>query len=278
MKLNKVILIFAMMIFSSQIFADISSGAKSLIDNFFELRMNLSKNDYETSEGRNLIIGQIENFKADNSAQLELLNEEENLVLENFFIMEVYNYLYKLPGQDKIQHEILGKQLEKLENFSKKNKENLSAYFYCTMADVTSCFMGYSVSDVLKYGTKVKPLYEKALEKTPDLSYALTNIGQWYYFAPKITGGSKKKALNFFEKALQNAKTNAEKYFADIFLSQLLFENEEFVRAEELVNEAESFCPESFYIKTIKTANKNGISLYEYNKKNSALNEEYEKK
>ena len=216
----------------------------------------------------------IENFPKENEEKISLCNEQEKIILENFFVMEKYNYLYEKPGQAKIQHELLGKQLEKIEQFIKENNGiPLNEYFYCTQADVTSCYMGYSIGDVLKYGASVKPLYKKALEANPNFSYALTNIGQWYYFAPKIAGGSKKKTLAYFEKAQANASTSAQKYFADIFLSQLLFENKQFEKCRELLDEAQSFCPQSNYIKKIRRANEAGLSLYEYNKKKSPLNE-----
>jgi hypothetical protein len=256
-----------------------SGAAISLIDSFFDLRMKLSLTDESTDEGTQKILSQIENFSAENSAQISALTEQEKIVLENFIVMENYNYLYEKDGQAKVQHEILKSQLEKIESFAEKNPaENLNEYFLCTWGDVTSCYMGYSVADVLKYGTSVRPHYEKALEKNSGFSYALTNIGQWYYFAPKMTGGSKKKSLEYFEKAYAASVSPSQKYFACIFLSQLLFENKEFDRCKKLLDEAESFCPGSFYLKKIRSANDQGLSLYEYNRKKSSLEKESKSK
>lgn len=259
--------------------AALSSGAAALIDSFFDLRMNLSLTDGSSEAGEKKIIGDIGRFYSDNEKSIRALTEQEQLVLENFIIMEKYNYLYEKPGQAKVQHEILGKQRARLEAFAQSVPDSqLSGYFLCTWADVTSCYMGYSVSDVLKYGAGIKPLYEKALEREPELSYALTNLGQWYYFAPGITGGSKKKALACFEKARGAARTDSQKYFADIFLSQLLFERKEYGRCRELLSEAESFCPGSLYLARIRSANESGLSLYEYNRKKSDLDKEASKK
>ncbi len=271
--LKKKFFAFFLAVFSFGFFQaqELSENAKILIDDFFNLRMNLSVYDENDTES---IIFAIENFSKENAKKISLCNAQEKIILENFFIMEKYNYLYEKPGQAKIQHELLGNQLEKIEQFLKENNETfLNEYFYCTQADVTSCYMGYSLGDVLKYGASVKPLYEKALEANPNFSYALTNIGQWYYFAPKFAGGSKKKSLAYFEKAQANALTPAQKYFADIFLSQLLFENKHFEKCNELLDEAQSFCPQSNYLKKIRSANKDGLSLYEYNKKKSPLKE-----
>ena len=252
---------------------DMTKNTLALIDSFFDLRMNLSL--IEESE-TDKINSEIDSFAVKNKDKISVLSEIENLVLENFIIMEKYNYLYEKPGQAKVQHEILGNQLKKIESFVENNQIN-DAYFFCTQADITSCYMGYSVGDVLKYGTSVRPLYEKALECNSNLSYALTNIGQWYYFAPGIVGGSKKKTLSYFEKARECAVTDSQKYFADIFLSQLLFEKKEFERCNSLLSEAESICPNSNYLKKIRSANQQGFSLFEYNRKKSSLDKESKK-
>lgn len=252
----------------------LSASAKSLLNSFFDLRMNVSLIDDSADGGAEKVLSAIDDFSSENENSIKDLSEQEKIILDNFIVMERYNYLIGKAGQDKIQQKILGERLKVMEAFSKKTPESeLDPLFLCTKADVTSCYMAFSVSDVLKFGTSLKPLYEKALEKNPDCSYILTNIGQWYYFAPKIIGGSKKKTLSYFEKAREAAKTPAQKYFADIFLSQLLFENKDFDRSRELLAEAETFCPGSFYLAKINKANARGISLYQYNKEKSALSD-----
>lgn len=256
-----------------------NSFCAGLIENFFQLRMELSKIDDEKEDGTLQIISSIDNFIDSNKEVLNSLSPQEQLVMENFFVMEKYNYLYEKPEQKKNQQEILGRQLKKIETYVQKNSaDNLHEYFLVTWGDVTSCYMGFSLSDVIKYGTTVRPRYEEALEKNPNLSYGLTNLGQWYYFAPKITGGSKKKSLQLFQKAKQNSVSPAENYFADIFLSQLLFENKEYGQCNELLEDAEKICDGSWYLKRIRDANDRGLSLFEYNRKKSSLNEEAEKK
>ena len=189
-----------------------TKNALALIDSFFDLRMNLSL--IEESE-TDKINSEIDSFAVKNKDKISDLSEMETIVLENFIIMEKYNYLYEKPGQAKVQHEILGNQLKKIESFVENNQIN-DAYFFCTQADITSCYMGYSVGDVLKYGTSVRPLYEKALECNPNLSYALTNIGQWYYFAPGIAGGSKKKLYLILKKPV-NVPLQIPKSILQIF-------------------------------------------------------------
>lgn len=250
----------------------LSKNSLSLINAFFDLRMNLGSYDENNTD---LIISKIDNFYEKNKAQITNSPEQERIIIENFIIMEKYNYLYQKPGQAKVQHEILGKQLKLIEQFlTTFDKSNLNEYFYCTQADITSCYMGFSVSDVLKYGKTVKPLYEQALKINPTFSYALSNIGQWYYFAPGIVGGSKKKALMYFELSVKNAKTPSQKYFSNIFYSQLLFENKEFEKSSASLQEAFNISPNSKYLAKIKSLNQQGTSLYEYNAKKSSLKDE----
>ena len=113
---------------------DMTKNALALIDSFFDLRMNLSL--IEESE-TDKINSEIDSFAVKNKDKISVLSEIENLVLENFIIMEKYNYLYEKPGQAKVQHEILGNQLKKIESFVENNQIN-DAYFFCTQADITS--------------------------------------------------------------------------------------------------------------------------------------------
>ncbi len=272
--MNKKIILVLGIVFSTFCHAQekLSQNAINLIDSFFDLRMTLSCfSDEETEK----ILSSIDNFSTENKEKIKKCAEQEKIILENFIAMEKYNYLYEKPGQARIQHEELFKSLQKCQAFAQQhNDSELDAYFFCTWADITSCYMGYSLKDVIKYGTEVKPLYEKALKENPKLSYALTNIGQWYYFAPKIAGGSKKKTLEYFTMAKDCAESTSQKYFANIFLSQILFEQKDLKKCNELLDEATTFCPQSKYLEKIKGANSQGLSLFEFNKKKSSLNEE----
>jgi len=252
---------------------EISPDAQKLIDDFFTLRMNLSVYDSRTETDK--IIGQIDLFLSDNKARLDSCSEQEQLILSNFAAMERYNYLYELPEQKDKQRESMKNQKDLCEKyFDTHSEDDSSKWLICTRADVTSCYMGFAFKDVLKYGLKIKPLYKKALDLDPDFAYGLMNMAQWFYYAPGMTGGSKDKALSYFEKAAAAAKKPAEKYYADIFLSQSLFEHKQYERAKKLLEEAASFCPESKYIKLIQSVNSDGMSLFDYNRKKSSLSEE----
>lgn len=247
-----------------------SGKADGLIDSFFDLRMELT-----SMEDTDQIIGAIDSFWENNSSQIKGLGQQEQLVMEAFCVMERYNYLYQLPGQDKVQHEELGKIRAKMEEF-RGNKDNgeFSKYFLCTQADVTSCYMGYSVADVMKYGKSLKPLYESAVEKDPSFSYGLTNLAQYNFWAPGIAGGSKQKAIEYCKRAYDAASTTSQKFFAGIFYSQMLYETGKKDQCSQIMKQVQQLQPQSLYVRKILDANSQGMSLFEYNKKNSKLSKE----
>ena len=77
---------------------DMTKNALALIDSFFDLRMNLSL--IEESE-TDKIISEIDSFAVKNKDKIFALSEMETIVLENFIIMEKYNYLYEKPVRQK---------------------------------------------------------------------------------------------------------------------------------------------------------------------------------
>jgi hypothetical protein len=252
---------------------NISAQAQNLINSFFTLRMNLSL--YDRNSQTKLIISDIDAFTDNNKQAIQSCNEQEQLIISNFAAMEKYNYLYQIPAEKEGQRLSMQKQKDLCESYYKTHsEEDSSKWLLCTCADVTSCYMGFSFQDVVKYGMKIKPLYQKALAQDEKFAYGLMNMAQWYYYAPAISGGGKKKALEYFEKAAAAAATPAEKYFAEIFLSQSLFEFKQYDRSSSVLEHAATFCPQSTYIALIRKANKNGMSLFEYNKSMSSLNEE----
>lgn len=199
-------------------------------------------------------------------------SEEEELILENFVLLERYNYLKDDSNNKELLRSSLKAQKEKCDAWLKANKKEVPNKWLCvTYADTISCYISFSVSDVIKYGLSIKDYYLKAYAQDENTSYVLTNLAQWYYWAPKLNGGSKKKAGDYFEKAVKAARTDAERYFADIFLSQYLFETGDKGRSATLLREAKSYCPESHYVALIEGANKDGLSFFAWSKKHSSM-------
>ena len=103
------------------------------------------------------------------------------------------------------------------------------------------------------------------LEKAPKMAFAHMLSGFWYYYAPGIGGGSKKKARQFFSDALKYAANDYERYYGNINLSQMNFEDKNKAEATRLLDEAEKILPRTRYIAFIRKINTLGYSLFDYN-------------
>lgn len=273
--MNKKSLVASIIIlFTNFLFAgnELSSQCDDFLKDFFVLRMNLSLHNFYETDEKYAAVADIEAFYTEKASLIQSLSEEERLIVENFYVTEKYNYLYEIPSEKEGVRNFLKDQLTKVENYySDKKIEDTNPWLIATRADVTSCYMGFSVSDVMKYGTSIKPLYEKATQKAPDFSYAYMNLAQYYFWAPGIAGGSKKKAMTLFKTAYEKAATSPELYYACIFYSQALYDSGSKEAAREILNQGFECCPESFYLKKIREVNDAGFSLYEYNRRKSNL-------
>lgn len=245
--------------------AKISDKAQAEIDAFMTLRMNLAV--CETPEEA---LSEIDSYNAQHftGADFASFTGEEKLILENFKVLEIYNYMRGIKGKESEIKGLIRSQYDKNDDwFSSHKNETINKWLYCTAADMLSCNLSYaSVTTIMHDGLAVKTYYEKALEQDPDMSYALTNIAQWYYYAPSFGGGSKSKARSCFERAVAHARTNAEIYYAKIFLSQYLFEDESLRgKSATLLADADAFQPGGHYVEWLRKINKAGFSLYYYN-------------
>lgn len=245
----------------------LSSRAQQAVDDFMMLRMELTAED---DTGR--ILQRIDAFA--NAVDMTDFTGEERLVVENFIVMERYNYLKNDDGNRKALKETLAmlrKRNADLLEKAQKAGEEVNKWLLCTAADVTSCYISFSLKDVIKYGLGIKALYQRALESGDDFSYGLTNMAQWYYWAPKLNGGSREKAAEYFALAVKAARNNAEEFFAKVFWSQWLFESGDKEGAKEQLDAAQSLCPGSTRITLARQANAQGMSVFAYEKKRSKM-------
>ena len=241
---------------------NLSDSALSEINSFMNLRMELS-----VFEEKADALKKIDSYENEHKFFYSNFTEEENLIMENLYLLERYNYMV----ENKEKHDFLKKGLfalvEKNEAFLKSAKD-INNWLYVISADCISCYMYFDpVKGAMKYGTKLKEYYEKCLELNPDNSYCLSHLAQWYYWAPGIAGGSKKKALSYFESALEKAVSNSDKYYAYIFLSQMQYDNGDKVSCEKNLSQAEKLMPASTFIKELKNLNAQGYSYFTGNKK-----------
>ena len=197
---------------------------------------------------------------------------EEALILENFVLLERYNYMKDDGANKQTLRTALKTQKDKCDAWQASHKaETPNTWLLVTSADIISCYISFSMADVIKYGLSIKDYYTQAISQDAQCSYVLTNLAQWYYWAPAINGGSKKKAAAYFERAVLAAKTGAEVYFANIFLSQYVLESGDTARARALLATAKAQCPQSSYIALLERINASGISLFAYSKQRSKM-------
>lgn len=273
--MKKTFLIFLLMISSLSLFAQAgtSESFNKLIQNFFELRMNNSV--FDSKKESEKILSRINEFEASTKSQVEKLSEEERLVVESYIVNEKFGVIYEDKSKRDSLKEMMKTHFDKMEKFCEgKENSDLSSWFLVSRGDVTSCYMVFSAKDVMKYGMAVKPMYETAIEKDPDFFLPYMNLSQWYYYAPGIAGGSKKKGVSLCKEAYELSKTVPEKYYTSIFYSQMLFENKQKDEAAKILLEAEKCFPESTMVKIIKEQNAKGKSLFEYNKEKSDLSKD----
>lgn len=194
------------------------------------------------------------------------ISEEFQLVLDTLLVLEKYNYIYENNPKDPAAKAEIMPQMEKLDAYLEAHKEEkLNKWLYCLTGDTYSCCLQFMpMGDAMKYGLKIKDLYLIALEQDATMSYCLTNAGQWYYQAPAIGGGSKSKAKTYLQQALDNAKTQAEVYYASIFLSQVKYSQNDKDGCAELLDKASKIAPNSKMIQKMRDVNKIGEDYFYY--------------
>ena len=198
--------------------------------------------------------------------------EQEQLIFESLFLMEKRHYQYDPKSPE--MYKKLKEQFKKNEEWiSDHEKDGINRWLYLFTGDMTSCYMMRSIPATLYYGLGVKKLYEKAIEVDDSFAYAHINLGLWKYYAPGIFGGGTKKALKHFECALQGAKTDKAKYIANLYLSQYWFKEKKIEKCTEYLTAAETLSPDSKEIALIRKINARGISLYEFNRNESGIDE-----
>lgn len=246
---------------------ELSDEAENQVQKFMQFRMELSA--FEKSEDA---LKAIDDYETQLWADCVDFTPEEKLVLENFVVLEKYNYLYKDEKNRKALCPVMQNQKNKAENWIKESlQEDCSKWLYCTCADLISCVMSFSFNDVLKYGINVRKFYEKAISLDTSFCYASLNHAQWYFWAPGIAGGGRKKAEELFANAYKIARTPAELYYTGIFYSQCLYENGKKDLAKTILDVAYNQFPQSLYVRDIKKYNQEGDSLFEANRKMSKL-------
>ena len=191
--------------------------------------------------------------------------------------VEVHTHMYEINMKDPEIKTHLLPRIQKATDWIEKHKKEsgVSAYMYYTTANIISCGLSFmSLSEIVSYGLKVKDYFVKATEIDPTSSFAYFGLAQWYYHAPGISGGSKKKAYSNFELSFKYATTTSEKFYANIYMSQSLFDQKKYSDVNKYLDEAEKMLPGNKLVSFIRKLNDAGYCYIYY----MANREEVEKK
>ena len=97
---------------------------------------------------------------------------------------------------------------------------------------------------------RAKAEVERAIRLDPEDAPAHLALGQWYHFAPRMVGGNRRKALRLFEKALERAATDHERFLAHVWLGRALLGAGEPKKAQAHLEKALMIYPNSVWARS----------------------------
>ena len=152
------------------------------------------------------------------SANYNLSDLQKN----NSLTYENISYLAesKKLKDDKEKYNYLKNQIDKNENYLFSDDID----YLISVSELMSYIVYYcGLPEKISFGGKTKDIYKKVLEKDSNNFFALLGTAIGYMHAPKIAGGSDKKAFEYFNKALNNSNQKYQKYLSFVWLSQYYF-------------------------------------------------------
>lgn len=238
-------------------------------DCLFDLRYAASLCD-SVEQSIDMLQKALINLPQNQTTQLKLLQQ-------NILTAELYNYMCEKVDLKQKRQTMLKAQYQKVKIFLLQKEQEQKGQKDIDAIDAIDDWLLLSCSDiislatkllpkteVISQGTKIKKYYTLLSEK--NIPLALCSLGQWYYYAPSFSGGSKKKAGIYCQKAtehLANA-TPYEKIFCYCFASQTCFETGQKDLCLEYLSKAQSINAKSFRVKACTALNKKGISWFSY--------------
>ena len=276
---SRFFLIFIIFFCAYCLIAQPSTEEEYIINQVNHFRMELEK--YDNPQTILEKISEYENTIFSNTNYKDF-SEETKLILENMFFLEKLKNQVKIIESDKESKNKLKtetqNQIKKTTdsiNLSNTNGKTPNKWLLVNQGDLISFSLQFAtLSEAIKSGLEVKTYYEQALVQDPKMSFALVNLGMWYYYVPGIAGGDKQKTYDFVKQAVTDATNDSELYFAKIIYSQTLFDQKKYEESKLELEQAKKLCPESLNIKLMEKLNNQGISWIEY----SANPKKYEKK
>jgi len=242
--------------------ADFTSAENKTVQEILAFRLSLRS--YSTDDEA---IKKVREYRKEHEKDISALGEEAQIVCTNMLATAEYNAFYAKDMHAPEMEGILRPQYERLTAFAASHPiEKQNPWFTLTSADITNSMMQFlKQKEAINLGLQEKKDYATVVDKYPKMAFANMLSGYWYYYAPSIGGGSKKKARQYFSDAYRYAENDYERYYGAINLSQMNFEDKNKKEAARLLDEAEKILPKTRYVALIRKINDLGYSAFDYN-------------
>ena len=246
-------------VFSVQTLSDEEQKA---IDDMMIFRLNTSTNTPETT------IKAVDAYMKSFASEVgtKHISEEVQLIIENYLIIEKCSCLEEINPDSSELKTLLGTQNKKNEKWFETHKSDIkNSWLYCSYSGLISNNLKFlGVFAKMEQGLLVKEYLEKALEQNPDMTFAQMGLALWYFYAPAISGGSVNTALTFYEKAVSNARNNAELFMAEYYLSQCYFQKGKKDEYNKTMDSLRKLLPENRKVALLERLNDAGYSIFDY--------------
>ena len=250
----------------------ISDYTLQKVEEFVTYRVTLKSEDHEIAYKK------IDKLKKEALAELSAYAkdyEQEKCLLESVYYAEYYEHALNADGNQKeLRAEMKRLMKNNFACIDARNKEQISDWLYLITGDVTAYYMTRSLAATLLYGMTVKEFYEKAAAANPKRASAYVSFGNWCFYAPAIVGGGKAKAKKNFDTAEKCVSIPGEKYLVYIAQSQLNYENDNKVAAQNYLDKAIALDLGRKDLDLIIKCNQRGISYFRYLRNRSGVDEE----
>lgn len=262
---------------ASAVFADEwNQYENSVIQNILQIRLNsrLYKN---YADALNYIQAEHQKFSED--AERNKICDEARITGDNLFVFEEFHYMWEINPEADATNSLILSQLDSVLKWNDSHPAaerndwyNLSAYDI-----INSSIPNLKMSKVMKLGLEGKKVYNMMLENGCEKGLLYINLGLWYYFAPAFGGGSKTKAAEYFSKATQTGRSDFERFFGFVYLSQVEFFSGKKNECETSLNAAEKILPGNSFTEFVRHVNVAGFSYIEYTDKRAKIQAAVEK-
>lgn len=263
-KTIKIVFFAALFVFSPQLFAgEFSQYEKSLLAEIYDMRAR-SRQEPDYLASQKFLEAYHQKILGDDIQSK--ISDEAKLVFDNLLTLERWQYLWETDPQMNGLKEMIWSQYERIMEWNAAHPfSEQNAYLKLSSFDLINSTMQYMPRGLMiKLGFQEKKVYDELLISAPDNCIVCLNAGQFYYNISEVLSGAKPKAKGIYERAIKVASNNFEKYFANIFMAQMLLEEKNMAGYNERIAAAEAAIPNTPYMEFVKAVNAKGITLYEY--------------